>query len=46
MRYNTKSWKNKNIDLRMTKESEEMLIKDWIAPTSRVKEGSIKITIG
>jgi hypothetical protein len=32
MWYNTKSWKNKNIDLRMTKESEKMLIKDWITP--------------
>jgi len=46
MRYNTKSWKNKNIDLRMTKKSEKMLIKNWITPTSRIKEGSIKITIG
>jgi hypothetical protein len=46
MRHNTESWENKNIDLRVTKKSEKMLIKNWITPTSRVKEGSIKITIG
>jgi hypothetical protein len=46
MRYNTESWENKNIDLRMTKKSEKMLIKNWITPTSRIEEGSIKITIG
>jgi hypothetical protein len=46
MRYNTESWKNENVDLRMTKKSEKMLIENWITTTSRIEERSIKITIG
>jgi hypothetical protein len=46
MRYNAKSWKNENVNLRVTKKSEKMLIKNWVTPTSRVKERSIKVTIG
>jgi hypothetical protein len=46
MRYNTKSWENENVNFRMTKKSEKMLIKNWVTPTSRIKERSIKITIG
>lgn len=45
VRNNTKAWKNKNINLRMAKESEKMLVKNRITPTGRIKERSIKITV-
>jgi len=41
MRDDTKPWKNKNINFGVTKESEEVLIKDWVSSSGRVKEGSI-----
>jgi hypothetical protein len=46
MRYNAKSWKNENVSLRVTKKSEKDADKELDYPTSRVKERSIKVTIG
>jgi hypothetical protein len=38
MRDNTKAWKNKNIDFRMTKKSEQMLVKNGVTTTRRIKK--------
>lgn len=36
-----KSWENKNVNLGVTKESEEVLVKDWVSSSCRVKEGGV-----
>jgi hypothetical protein len=41
----SESRENQNVNLRMSKESEQMLVKDRISPTRRVKERSIEVTI-
>jgi hypothetical protein len=40
-----KTRQNKNINFGVTKESEEMLIKNRVSSPSRVKKGGIQITI-
>lgn len=37
----TKSWENKNVNLGVAKESEEVLVKDGISSPCRVKEGGV-----
>lgn len=41
-----KPGKNKNIDFGVAKESEQVLIKDWVSSTCGVEEGCVKVTIG
>lgn len=41
----TKAREDKDIDFRVTKESEQMLVKDRVPPSSRVKEGCIKVSV-
>jgi len=45
MAYNTKPRKDKYINLWMSKESEEMLIKHRISSSCRIVKGCIKVTI-
>jgi len=42
---NTKTGKNKNVNLRMTEESEKVLVKDGVSSTDGVKEDSFEVTI-
>jgi hypothetical protein len=42
---NSKSWKNKNIDFRVAKESEQVLVQDWVASPDRREEDSLEITV-
>jgi hypothetical protein len=37
----SESWKNKNVDFGVAEESEEVLVKNGVSPSSRVEEGSI-----
>ena len=41
-----KSGKDKDVDFRVTEESEEVLIKDRVPPSCRVEKGSIEVTVG
>lgn len=41
MRDDAEAWEDKNIDFRVAKESEQMLIENWVSASGRVKEGSI-----
>ena len=42
---NTKAWKNKNINFRVTKKPEQVLIQNRITTTGRIKECRAKISI-
>lgn len=37
----SKPGQNENVDFRVTKESEEMLVKNWVSSPGRVEEGSV-----
>jgi len=45
LRNDTKAGQDENIDLRMPKESEKVLIEDWVTPAGRVEERRIKISV-
>lgn len=45
MRDYTKSRKNQNINFRVAKESEQMLIKDGVSTSGRVKEGCVEVAV-
>jgi hypothetical protein len=45
LRDDSKSRKNNNINFWMSKESEEMLIKNRISSPSRVKESCVEVSI-
>jgi len=35
------TWENKDIDFGVPEESEQVLVKDGVSPTGRVKEGGV-----
>jgi len=37
----TEAWENKDINFRVPEESEQVLVKDRVSPTGRVKEGGV-----
>jgi hypothetical protein len=41
----SEGWKNKDIDFRVSEESEEVLVKDWIPSPYGVEECSVKISV-
>jgi len=43
--YDSESRKNQNINFRVPKKSEQVLIKNGVSPSSRVKERSVEVTI-
>lgn len=42
---NTEARQNENVDFRMAKESEEVLVKNGISAASRIKEDGFEVTI-
>ena len=36
-----KAWQNKDVYFRVSEESEQMLVKDWVSPTCGIKEGCV-----
>lgn len=45
MTNNTKTGKNKNVDLRVPEESEKVLVEDRVSSTNGVEEYSFEVTI-
>ena len=45
LRKNREGWQGQDINFGMTKKSKQMLIKDWIPTTIRVKKNCIEISI-
>lgn len=41
----SKPGEDEDVDLWVTKESEEVLVQDWVSPSSWVEEGCVKISI-
>lgn len=41
----SKPGQNENVDFRVTKESEEMLVKNWVSSPGRVEEGSVQVSV-
>lgn len=39
------SGEDKNVDFGVSKESEEVLVKDGVSPSGRVKEGGVKVSV-
>lgn len=41
----SKSWEDEDIDFRMTKESEEVLIKDRVTAPCGIKESGVEVSV-
>jgi len=46
VRNHSEAWKNKNIYLWVTKESEEVLVEDRVPSPCWVKEGCVEVSVG
>ena len=46
MRDYSEAWKDEDINFRVTEESEQMLVENWIPSSCGVEECSVKVAVG
>ena len=45
MANDTETWKDKDVNFRVPEESEQVLVKNGVPSTDRVKENSLEVTV-